>query len=60
MATVTASLRSGTKVTISARQFAWLGDEPPSAGGTDEGPNPYELLLGGLAAALVHNSDRGR
>ena len=53
MATITASLRSGTKVTISARQFAWLGDEPPSAGGTDEGPNPYELLLGGLAACIA-------
>ncbi len=53
MATVTASLRSGTKVTISARQFAWLGDEPPNVGGTDEGPNPYELLLGGLAACIA-------
>ena len=50
---IQASLRSGTKVTISARQFAWLGDEPPSAGGTDEGPNPYELLLGGLAACIA-------
>lgn len=53
MATVTASLGSGTRVTISARQFVWVGDEPLSAGGTDEGPNPYEILLGGLAACIA-------
>ncbi len=53
MATVTASLRSGTRVSISARQFVWLGDEPTGAGGTDEGPNPYEILLGGLAACIA-------
>ena len=28
----------------------WLGDEPLETGGTDTGPNPYELLLGSLAA----------
>jgi len=53
MATVTASLRSGTRATITARQFVWVGDEPPGAGGTDEGPNPYEILLGALAACIA-------
>lgn len=53
MTVVTAQLRSGTRATISARQFTWLSDEPRSVGGTDEGPNPYEILLGGLAACIT-------
>jgi len=52
MATVTAELREGTQVNIQARQFTWRGDEPPAAGGTDTGPTPYEILLGGLAACI--------
>lgn len=31
-------------------RHAWIADEPESAGGTDVGPNPYEMLLGSLAA----------
>jgi putative redox protein len=53
MATVTASLGAGTDVSIQARQFTWQGDEPLGAGGTDTGPTPYELLLGGLAACIT-------
>jgi putative redox protein len=53
MANVTASLRAGTVATIRARQFAWKADEPLSAGGTDEGPTPYEILLGSLAACTT-------
>ena len=53
MATITAELREGTAVTLHARQFTWKGDEPLSAGGTDTGPTPYEILLGGLAACIA-------
>lgn len=53
MALVTAALGEGTAVDIHARQFSWKGDEPLVAGGTDTGPTPYELLLGGLAACIA-------
>ena len=53
MAFVTAVLQEGTEVTIRARQFSWRGDEPLGAGGTDQGPTPYEMLLGSLAACIA-------
>ena len=53
MAVVTGVLREGTQVAVRARDFAWLGDEPTGAGGTDTGPTPYELLLGSLAACIT-------
>lgn len=53
MALVTAELLDGTRVTIRARHFAWSGDEPLEAGGTDTGPTPYEMLLGSLAACIT-------
>lgn len=37
-------------VLLSNGRHEWKGDEPLGAGGTDTGPNPYELLLGSLAA----------
>ena len=52
MAVVTGVLREGTQVSIRARDFTWLGDEPTGAGGTDTGPDPYELLLSSLAACI--------
>lgn len=53
MAIVRAKLREGTSVTLEAREFSWLGDEPVGAGGTDMGPDPYEMLLGGLASCIA-------
>ena len=53
MSTVTAELRDGVVTAIRARQFSWTGDEPPTAGGTDTGPTPYEILLGSLAACTA-------
>ena len=53
MATITAELREGTAVTVRARQFSWLADEPLGAGGTDTGPTPYEILLGSFAACIA-------
>ena len=53
MATVAAKLRTGMRTEITARRFNWISDEPPAAGGTDGGPTPYEVLVGGLAACTA-------
>ena len=53
MAIVTAELKGGTAVSINARRFEWLADEPEQLGGTNTGPTPYEILLGALAACIA-------
>ena len=50
MAQITAKLTSGMSVQMSNGRHVWNADEPLEAGGTDTAPNPYELLLGSLAA----------
>ena len=50
MATISADLVDGYRVVINNGRHEWTADEPLSLGGTDEGPNPYELLLGALAS----------
>jgi len=52
MTRITARLTSGMVVQLSNGRHEWTGDEPLDAGGTDTGPNPYELLLGSLAACI--------
>ena len=47
MATISAELTSGYRVEMTNGSHTWRADEPIDVGGTDTGPNPYELLLGG-------------
>ncbi|RQG93341.1 OsmC family protein [Natrarchaeobius chitinivorans] len=49
---VSAESESETKTVVEARDFEYVVDEPPSLGGTDDGPNPVEYLLGGWAGCL--------
>ena len=45
-------LTGTTRVEAETRNFEFLIDEPESLGGTDEGPNPVEYLLGSLGGCL--------
>jgi uncharacterized OsmC-like protein len=49
---VSASAESPTKTRVSTRDFEFVVDEPATLGGSDEGPNPVEYLLGALAGCM--------
>lgn len=43
----------GLRVDLRAGRHRFLADEPPSAGGEDEGPNPFGLLASALIACTA-------
>lgn len=49
---VSATSETGTKTSVEARQFEFVVDEPPALGGTNDGPNPVEYLIGSWAGCL--------
>ena len=49
---VSAQAESETQTTVETRGFEFTVDEPEALGGTDEGPNPVEYLLGAWAGCL--------
>lgn len=46
----TALEAGGLRCEAALRKHAIVVDEPPSVGGTNEGPNPIEVVLAGLAS----------
>ncbi len=50
MASITAELLSDYRVDITNGTHTWRADEPVDLGGDNTGPNPYDMLLGALAA----------
>ena len=51
--TVIARTLKNLQVIIQADGHQLLADEPVHSGGEDQGPDPYELLLGSLAACKI-------
>ncbi|ELZ23917.1 2-oxo acid dehydrogenase subunit E2 [Natrinema limicola] len=49
---VTATNPEGMHGRIEAGSFEWTYDEPESSGGTETGPTPVDVALGGLASCL--------
>lgn len=43
-------LQNGFLAEVQSRSFHFISDEPTDLGGTDQGPNPVEYVLGAFAA----------
>ncbi|WP_280536581.1 OsmC family protein [Halopenitus sp. POP-27] len=50
--TVDAHGESATRTAVETRGFEFVVDEPEALGGTNDGPNPVEYLLGSWAGCL--------
>lgn len=53
MTSITAELRENYQVEITNGRHTWRADEPIDVGGDDTAPDPYDLLLGSLAACTA-------
>ncbi|MFB6196012.1 MAG: OsmC family protein [Haloplanus sp.] len=49
---IAAESESETKTVVTARDFEFVVDEPAELGGTNDGPNPVEYLIGAWAGCL--------
>ena len=49
---ISASSQTNCRTLVKTRTFSFIVDEPPVLGGTDEGPNPVEYVIGALAGCL--------
>lgn len=49
---IEAQSENPTKTVVKARNFEFIIDEPQDLGGTDEGANPVEYVLGALSGCL--------
>jgi len=52
-ARVKLQMKEGFRTQITAGQHQLIADEPKEAGGTAQGPSPYELLLAALGACTA-------
>ena len=52
MFSVSGQSETATRLAVQVRDFELIVDEPPGLGGDDEGPNPVEYILAGLAGCL--------
>ena len=50
---VTVRTEDGLRTEISANGYTLVADEPASLGGTDEGPTPYDYVVGALGACTA-------
>ncbi|HCX65264.1 MAG TPA: osmotically inducible protein C [Eubacteriaceae bacterium] len=49
---IKATSENSTKTVVKARNFTMVIDEPKNMGGTDDGANPVEYLIGALAGCM--------